>query len=125
MLHLPSFCSLIASSFPRRHTMKKLQVLLVAAALCMTASAAFAQDAQPQGQGAGQGRGARMIAALLQGITLTTDQQTKVDSLSKKFAADRQAMMQDQSLDQDARRGKMREAMTKQSDEIKALLTDD
>jgi len=103
--------------------MKKLHLVLVAIMLAATASAAVAQDAQPQG---GQrGGGGRMMAALMQGITLTADQQTKVDALTKKYADARQTMMQDQSLDQDARRAKMREAMGKQSEEIKALLTDE
>ena len=103
--------------------MKKLHLVLVAIMLAATASAAVAQDAQPQGgQRGGSGR---MMAALMQGITLTADQQSKVDVIAKKYADARQTMMQDQSLDQDARRAKMREAMGKQSEEIKALLTDE
>ena len=103
--------------------MKKLHLVLVAIMLAASTSAAVAQDAQPQGgQRGGSGR---MMAALMLGITLTADQQTKVDAITKKYAAARQTMMQDQSLDQDARRAKMREAMGKQSDEIKVLLTDE
>jgi Spy/CpxP family protein refolding chaperone len=103
--------------------MKKLHLVLVAIMLAASTSAAVAQDAQPQGgQRGGSGR---MMAALMLGITLTADQQTKVDAITKKYAAARQTMMQDQSLDQDARRAKMREAMGKQSDEIKGLLTDE
>jgi len=66
-----------------------------------------------------------MMAALMQGITLSAEQQAKVDSVAKRYADARQSMMQDQSLDQDARRAKMREAMGKQAEEIKVLLTDD
>lgn len=103
--------------------MKKLQLVLVAAMLAGSTSAGVAQDAQPQG---GQrGGGGRMMAALMQGITLSAEQQTKFDALAKKYADARQTAMQDQTLDQDGRRAKMREAMTKQSDEIKALLNDD
>jgi Spy/CpxP family protein refolding chaperone len=109
--------------------MKKFQIVLVAALVAMTASAAVAQDPQPQPQGqpqgSGQGRGGNRMAALMQGITLSADQQAKLDTLSKKFADQRQAVMQDQSLDQDARRAKMRDAMMKQADDIKALLTDE
>ena len=92
--------------------MRKLQLVLVAAMLAGTASVSSAQDAQQQ-------------AALLQGITLTAEQQTKVDAIVKKFSDERQTLRQDQSLDQDARRAKGRELMMKQSDEIKGVLTDD
>jgi Spy/CpxP family protein refolding chaperone len=103
--------------------MKKLQLLAAAVLLAGTAVTAAAQE--PQAQGQRQGGGGNRMAALMQGITLTADQQTKFDEITKKYADARQTMMQDQSLDQDARRAKMREAMTKQSDEIKSLLTDD
>ena len=66
-----------------------------------------------------------MMAALMNGITLSADQQVKVDSIAKKYADARQSMMQDQSLDQDARRAKMREQMGKQAEEIKAVLNDE
>lgn len=104
--------------------MKKLQLLAAALLLAGTAVTAAAQEPQAQGQRQGGG-GGRMMAALMQGITLTAEQQTKFDEIAKKYADARQTMMQDQSIDQDARRAKMREAMTKQSDEIKALLTDE
>jgi len=104
--------------------MKKLQLALVATMLAGSVSAAAAQDAQPQG-GQRPGGGGRMMAALMQGITLTAEQQTKFDAIAKQYADARQTMMQDQSLDQDGRRAKMREAMAKQSDEIKALLNDE
>ncbi|HEU4995085.1 MAG TPA: Spy/CpxP family protein refolding chaperone [Gemmatimonadaceae bacterium] len=102
--------------------MKKLKILAAAALLAGAAVTAAAQEPQAQGQRAG---GGNRMAALMQGITLTAEQQTKFDEITKKYAEARQAMMQDQSLDQDARRAKGREAMTKQSEEIKALLTDE
>ena len=103
--------------------MRKLELVLVAALMAGSASVATAQDPQPQGQRMGGGRG--MGAMLLQGITLTAEQQTKVDSINAAGQKDRQALMQDQSLDQDARRAKGREMMTKQQDAIRALLTDE
>jgi len=104
--------------------MKKLQVMLVAAALFGGASVATAQDAQPQ-SAPPRGRG-NMMAALMQGITLTAEQQVKVDSITKKYADQRQALMAElQGADQDTRRAKMREVMGKQSNEIKAVLTED
>ena len=102
--------------------MKKLELALVAVMLIGGVSVAAAQDAQQQA--APQGR-PNMMGALMQGITLTAEQQAKVDSVTKKYADQRASVRQDQTLDQDARRAKSRELMTKQSDEIKALLTDD
>jgi Spy/CpxP family protein refolding chaperone len=102
--------------------MKKLQLLAIAGLLAGTTSVAAAQEPQPQGRG--QGRPNQM-AMLMQGITLTADQQTKVDSIAKKYDAERAAIRADQNLDQDARRAKSRELTTKQVDEVKVLLTDD
>jgi Spy/CpxP family protein refolding chaperone len=105
--------------------MKKLQVVLAAAMLVGSTTIAVAQEPQPAGgQQQGPGRG-NMMAALMQGITLTADQQTKVDAVVKKYMDERAALRQDQSLDREARMTKSRELMTKQSDEIKGLLTDD
>ena len=102
--------------------MKKLQMALVAVMLTMSASVAVAQDAQPQGRGQG---GPNMMASLMQGITLSAEQQAKADSVVKKFSDQRAAIRADQSLDQDARRAKSRELMGKQQEELKAILTDD
>lgn len=99
--------------------MRKLQFVLAAAMMIGSATVASAQDAQPQG---GQRPGGRGIGMLMQGITLTAEQQAKVDSIAKKYQGEREALA---SLDQDARRAKGRELMTKQSDEVKALLTDE
>ena len=106
------------------YSMSKIRFVIVAALLAATAMPAAAQDPQGQGQGRGQG-GGRMMAALFQGITLSADQQAKVDSITAKYVGVRQAAMQDQSADQDARRAKMREIMRQQSDEIKTVLTDE
>jgi periplasmic protein CpxP/Spy len=105
--------------------MKKLQLVAVAAMLAVGSTVAVAQDPQPQGQpGRGPG-GQNMGAMLFQGITLTAEQQTKVDSITKKFQAERMTIRQDQNLDMDAKRAKSRQLMTKQNDELKALLTDE
>jgi Spy/CpxP family protein refolding chaperone len=90
--------------------------------LAGAASVSFAQDAQQQAA-APRPRG---MAALMERITLTAEQQTKIDVITKKYADQRDAMRAElQNADQDARRAKMREVMTKQSDEIKVVLTDD
>jgi len=103
--------------------MRKLQLVLVAAMLTGAASVSAAQDAQQQAAPP-QSR-PNMMASLLQGVTLTAEQQSRVDSIVKKYSGPRQAIREDQSLDQDARRAKGRELMMKQSDEIKGVLTDD
>jgi Spy/CpxP family protein refolding chaperone len=71
-------------------------------------------------------RGGRGMAMLFEGITLTDAQQTKVDSISAKYRAERQKMMPtgmgggppDESM-----RAKMTEMMNKQNAEIRAVLT--
>lgn len=104
--------------------MKKLQMFAVAALLAGSASIAAAQDPQPQPQGQGRGMGVnRGMAMMMQGITLSAEQQVKVDSITARTQAQRQAMMADQSLEGPARRTKMMEIMTKQQEEIKAILT--
>ena len=103
--------------------MRKLQLVLATALLVGGSAVATAQDPQPQGQRQG-GRGNQM-AMLMQGITLTVEQQARVDSINAKFMTERRALMQDESLDMDARRAKGRELMGKQRDEIKTLLTDE
>ena len=103
--------------------MRKLQLVIVAAMLVGVSAAATAQDPQPQGQR--QGGGGRQTGMLMQGITLTAEQQAKVDSISARYAEQRRAVMQDESVDQDTRRAKGRELMGKQRDEIRALLTDE
>jgi len=67
------------------------------------------------------------VTMMLNGITLSAEQQAKVDSLQKKFDADNQAMRAEMQNggDRQAMMGKMREARQKQMDEVKAVLTDD
>lgn len=101
--------------------MRKLQLLAAALLLAATTTAASAQDAGQQGQR----RGGDRTAALLQGITLTAEQQAKVDTLSAKTREAMMALRNDANLDQDARRAKSMELMTKQIESIKALLTDE
>jgi Spy/CpxP family protein refolding chaperone len=105
--------------------MKRIRVALMVAVLTLGASAvSFAQDAQPQGRGSGRGMN---VQQLMTGITLTAEQQTKVDSIVKKYDTERQAIRAEMQNggDRQALMGKSRELMTKQSDEIKAVLTDE
>jgi hypothetical protein len=101
--------------------MRKLHLGLVAAMLVASTSVVSAQDAQPRQQG----QRPNMMAALMTGITLTAEQQPKVDSITKKFDDARAALRADQTLDREGRMAKSRELQTKVSDEVKALLTDD
>ena len=107
--------------------MKKFQLALAAAMLVGATSIAAAQDPQPAGAPQGQGRPtqAQMMERMMAGITLSAAQKTSMDSVMKSFADQRTALMQDQSMDQDARRAKGREMRTKQNDAVKAILTDD
>ena len=100
--------------------MKKLQLLTVAALLAATSTTAIAQDQQGQRRGGGD-----PTAMLLQGITLSADQQAKIDSLGKKMMAEMQVLRADSTLDMDARRAKGREMRNKQFEAIKVVLTDE
>ena len=100
--------------------MKKLQVLAVVALLAATSTTAIAQDQQGQRRGGGD-----PTAMLLQGITLSADQQAKIDSLGKKMMGEMQALRADSTMDMDARRAKSREMRSKQFEAIKVVLTDD
>ncbi|MEX2153165.1 MAG: hypothetical protein WD825_07480 [Gemmatimonadaceae bacterium] len=102
--------------------MRKLQLVLVAAMLVGGASVAAAQEPQPQGQRRGR---PDMMAMVMQGITLTADQQTKVDTIAKKYGDQLTALRADQSMDRETRMAKSRDLRTKQQEEVKALLTDD
>ena len=102
--------------------MKKVRMaMLVATMVLGTATVARAQNPQQQG-----GRPNQM-AMLMNGITLTADQQTKIDEIAKKYQEQMQALRTEAQNggDRQAMMGKRRELMTKQSDEVKAILTDE
>ena len=96
--------------------MRKLQLMFAALLLVATTTAASAQDGQRRG-------GGNRAAALLQGITLTAEQQAKIDTLSQKAMADMMALRADSTMAQDVRRQKSGEIFAKQAEAIKALLT--
>ena len=102
--------------------MKYARVLL----LVLAAAVFVAPVASAQG-GGGAGRGGRGMAALMQNITLTADQQTKVDTIQVKYRAERQALMPaggGGGMDSTTR-AKMMELSNKMYDEIRAVLTED
>ena len=99
--------------------MRKLSVLFAALMLVVSATTASAQDAQRQGGGR-----PNRAAMLLQGITLTAEQQAKVDTIGQKATAALQAVRADTTLGE-GRRAKMMELMNKQQEDIKCLLTEE
>ena len=103
--------------------MRKLQVLVLAALVMGSASVAAAQEPQPQGQGRGMGGTRAMgMGMLMQGITLSAEQQVKMDSIAAKYQTQRQAIVADTALGA-GRREKMREMMGRQQVEIRGILT--
>ncbi len=91
--------------------------------LVLATSMFVAPVANAQGGGRGGGRGG--MTALMQNITLTADQQTKVDSIVAKHRAMRPQMQGMDSAGMAAARSKMMENNNKQYDEIRAVLTPD
>ena len=103
--------------------MRRLSIVAAAALLASAAPTLSAQD-QPGGGRQGGGRGNQM-AMLMQGITLSAEQQVKTDSVSQKYTGERQKLMQDQTMEMSARREKMMEMNTRMREEIKVILTDE
>ena len=97
--------------------MKKLQLLAVAALLAVGSSTAVAQE--------GRRAGGDPNAMLLQGITLTAEQQAKADSLGKNMMGEMMKMRADSTVDRETRMAKGREMRTKHMDALKAILTDE
>ncbi len=102
-------------------------------ALALSAAAAVAQNPAPggpppggapgMGQGGGRGMGgARRMQAMLEGITLTAAQQTQVDSIVARYAAQMPAFTPGQAPDPAAMQTR-RELSQRQDAEIRALLT--
>ena len=90
-------------------------------ALCAGATVASAQ-------GGPGGRGARGMQMLLEGITLTADQQTKFDAITTKYRAQMQELMPNGMQGgppSDDVRHKMEEMREHQTHDIRELLTDD
>jgi Spy/CpxP family protein refolding chaperone len=106
--------------------MKVIRFLAVAA-IALTATTAMAQGGPPQG---GQGGGNRQMEMMMQGITLTDAQKTKVDSIVAASRAESMKMRQDMQAaaggpPDPAMMDKMRAITTKRNDAIKAVLTPD
>lgn len=94
-------------------------LLLVLAAVVFVAPAASAQGGGGGGRGAGRG-----MAMLMANITLTADQQAKVDSIQAKYREQMMAMRGGGPPDSTTM-AKMREMTNKQYDEIRGVLTEE
>ena len=101
----------------------KLAAISLSLTLVATAVVA-AQQPSGGGMGGGGGFGQRRMQRLLQGITLTPDQQAKVDSITAKYRAQMPPFTPGTPPDS-ATRDKMRSLLGNQDEEIRALLTPD
>lgn len=101
-----------------RGWLRALSLLLLT--VVIAAPAAVAQN--PAGQGQGRGMGGRQMQMLMQGITLTADQQTRVDSLNNAFMEQMRAMGRPEPGDEKAMTER-RELMAKHQQAVRALLT--
>ena len=107
-------------------------LLVAALAVPLATHAAMAQNpaSPPQagqegmGQGRGMGGGQRRLQELLQGITLTADQQKKVDSISAAARARMPAMTPGSPPDSGTR-AMMRGIMQQSNADIRAVLMAD
>ena len=100
----------------------KLAALFIPLVL-LAATVATAQT-QGGGPGGGGGFGQRRMQRLLQGITLTAEQQAKVDSITAKYRPQMPAFTPGTPPDS-ATRAKLRALYGNQDEEIRALLTPD
>ena len=107
--------------------MKKMIRMAVTAAAMFVAvtTVAKAQDAQQQGQGRRGGRGPNVVSILKDSLHVSDAVAAKADSIVKDYAAKQQPLMEAaRGGDADART-KMQELRGKQTEDIKALLTDE
>jgi len=103
----------------------KLPIALVCSVvLAVAASAAPAQSPSSGGGPGRSGFGERRMQALLKGITLTTAQQAKIDSIRARYSTQLPAFTPGTPPDSTTR-ATMREVFRRQDDEIRGVLTAD
>jgi Spy/CpxP family protein refolding chaperone len=106
--------------------MKKMirMTMMVAAMFLAVTSVARAQDPQQMGRRGG-GRGMNIVSLLKDSLHVSDAVAAKADSIQKSYQAQMQPLMEAmRGGDADART-KMQELRAKQTDDIKALLTDE
>lgn len=109
--------------------MKAIRIATLAAALCVgMTTVAAAQGTEPQGQGEGR-RGGGMGSWLLKDITLTDAQKAQVKTIRDKYVPQQMELRKQAQATggppDEATRTKMMDLQTKQSAEIRAILTAD
>jgi Spy/CpxP family protein refolding chaperone len=107
--------------------MKAIRIATLAAALCVgMTSVAAAQGTEPA---QGQGRGGGMGGMLLKDINLTDAQKAQVKTIRDKYVPQlqelRKASQATGGPPDEATRAKMTDIQTKQTNEIRAILTAD
>ncbi len=107
-------------------SMKKMirMTMMVAAMFLAVTTVARAQDPQQMGRRGG-GRGMNIVSLLKDSLHVSDAVAAKADSIQKSYQAQMQPLMEAaRGGDADART-KMQELRAKQTDDIKALLTDE
>ena len=98
--------------------------LVSTALLALTASAALAQNPSgPPGGGMGMRGPGRYIQALLNGITLTSQQQASVDSIQAIYSPRMRALFTPGSPPDSAARARIAEIRSAENQDIRAVLT--
>lgn len=114
--------------------MSFIRIAVAGLALCASASVAGAQGTPPQGHEGHQGDKAAMKGMhgkggkhmmLMKGITLTADQQAKLDAIHEKHRAAMGPMSPDGGRPDENARAKRMAGMEKQYGEIRGILTPD
>ena len=114
--------------------MSLIRIAVAGLALCASASVASAQGTPPQGHDGHHGDKSAMPQKhgkvgmhkmILKGITLTADQQAKLDAIHAKHSAAMGPMSPDGTRPDENARAKMRADMEAQYGEIRAILTPD
>jgi Spy/CpxP family protein refolding chaperone len=104
--------------------MRPRVALVTTALLLLSATVAVAQNPGGPPAGGQGGFAQRRMQRLLQGITLTSDQQAKVDSIVTQYQSQMPAFTPGSPPDQ-ATRDKMRAVLAQQDSTIRTVLTAD
>lgn len=104
--------------------MRPRTALFSTALLLLSATVAAAQGAPPAGGRGRQGFAQRRMERLLQGITLTSEQQAKVDSITTQYQSRMPAFTPGSPPDS-ATRANMRTVLQEQDSTLRTILTPD
>jgi Spy/CpxP family protein refolding chaperone len=110
-----------SSSRPARRFLHVALAVLAGAFVVVVLAPPLSAQGAPGGGGRQGGGGGRMMTALFQGITLTTAQQTSVDSVKKAY----QSQMDQLRGQGPAGRSQMRDLRQRQIADFRSILTSD